>query len=217
MTKEQYLNELRHHLRRLPKEDFDDAMEYFTEYFNETDEEGAKRLMDELGTPKEAAADLLAQLLEQRVYGTKTESGEGADASFASAEAYFRKSRKHSHTLLIAVLTILAAPVGLPLLIAGIACIFAVLCTIVSLVFALAVVIVSMFFAGGWLFVRGILAVTDSISGALIISGTGFAGIGIGLLGVVLCIWLWKLTRIFFVWIAKKITTISKRGKNHRS
>lgn len=55
MSKEEYLNQLHKHLRKLPRQDYEDAMEFFTEYFQETDEEGAEELMKELGTPKEAA------------------------------------------------------------------------------------------------------------------------------------------------------------------
>ena len=42
-------------------------MEYFTEYFQETDEEGAEELMKELGTPKEAARELMANLLNKKI------------------------------------------------------------------------------------------------------------------------------------------------------
>ena len=56
LTKEEYLAQLKKYLKRLPKEDYNNAMDYFTEYFEETDEEGAKELMNELGTPKEVAS-----------------------------------------------------------------------------------------------------------------------------------------------------------------
>ena len=48
MSKEEYLNQLHKYLRKLPRQDYEDAMEYFTEYFQETDEEGAEELMKEL-------------------------------------------------------------------------------------------------------------------------------------------------------------------------
>ena len=41
MSREEYLNQLHKYLRKLPRQDYEDAMEYFTEYFQETDEEGA--------------------------------------------------------------------------------------------------------------------------------------------------------------------------------
>ena len=51
MSKEEYLKQLQKYLKKLSSQDYEDAMEYFTEYFEETDEEGAKELMNELGTP----------------------------------------------------------------------------------------------------------------------------------------------------------------------
>ena len=44
MSREEYLNQLHKYLRKLPRQDYEDAMEYFTEYFQETDEEGAEEL-----------------------------------------------------------------------------------------------------------------------------------------------------------------------------
>ena len=64
LSKEEYLKQLQKYLKKLSSQDYEDAMEYFTEYFEETDEEGAKELMNELGTPKEAARDLIANLLD---------------------------------------------------------------------------------------------------------------------------------------------------------
>ena len=67
MSREEYLNQLHKYLRKLPRQDYEDAMEYFTEYFQETDEEGAEELMKELGTPKEAARELMANLLNKKI------------------------------------------------------------------------------------------------------------------------------------------------------
>ena len=45
MSREEYLNQLHKYLRKLPRQEYEDAMEYFTEYFQETDEEGTAELM----------------------------------------------------------------------------------------------------------------------------------------------------------------------------
>lgn len=45
MTKQVYLDQLRKYLKKLPAEDYADAMEYFTEYFEEADEEQAQHLI----------------------------------------------------------------------------------------------------------------------------------------------------------------------------
>ena len=67
MKTDEYLRQLSKYLKKLPKADYDDAMENFTEYFAETDENEAKKLMDELGTPKEAACDIISNILEKKI------------------------------------------------------------------------------------------------------------------------------------------------------
>ena len=67
MTRDEYLGQLSKYLKKLPKADYDDAMEYFTEYFSETDDDEAKKLMEELGTPKEAACDIISNVLDKRI------------------------------------------------------------------------------------------------------------------------------------------------------
>ena len=67
MTKEQYMTQLKKYLHRLPKQDYEDAVDYFEEYFGEADENGQQELMKELGTPKEAARDLISNLLDKKL------------------------------------------------------------------------------------------------------------------------------------------------------
>lgn len=67
MTKQAYLDQLRKYLKKLPAADYADAMEYFTEYFEEADEQQAQQLMRELGTPKEAARELIQNLLDKKI------------------------------------------------------------------------------------------------------------------------------------------------------
>ena len=41
MTREEYMTKLQKYLRKLPKQDYEDAIEYFNEYFSDTDDGGA--------------------------------------------------------------------------------------------------------------------------------------------------------------------------------
>ena len=66
LTKEEYLAQLKKYLKRLPKEDYNNAMDYFTEYFEDAGSEGETSLMQELGTPKEAAYDILDNLISEK-------------------------------------------------------------------------------------------------------------------------------------------------------
>ena len=104
MSREEYLNQLHKYLRKLPRQDYEDAMEYFTEYFQETDEEEAAELMKELGTPKEAARELMANLLDKKI----------EDHQSYEADGQTRAEQKGSgkHVVWIALLVLFAAPVG---------------------------------------------------------------------------------------------------------
>ena len=110
MSKEEYLNQLHKYLRKLPKQDYDDAMDYFEEYFQETDEAGAQKLIEEMGTPKEAARELIANLLDKKLDETYM-SDENNDRMGTSG-----KQSSKGGTFWVACLAILALPVGAPLL-----------------------------------------------------------------------------------------------------
>ena len=199
MSKEEYLNQLRKYLKKLPQADYEDAMEYFTEYFEETDEAGAQALMAELGSPKNAARDLISQLLDKKI-----------NEKNLYPEQKKQEEKSGSHIFRIACLAILVAPVGAPLLIALAAVLFCVLLCIAIALLCVFILAVSLFLIGGKLFLRGILAVPVSISGFAVVSGCGLLTIGIGLLIVVLGVYLCKWFGFLFIKLAQKI---SKRKK----
>ena len=165
MNQSEYLNQLRKHLKKLPKSDYENAMEYFTEYFEEVDEQ---RAMEELGTPKEAAADILDNLLNQ-----KPEYGKGVENS----ENHLVKKRTF-----FSYLSILLKESGF----GGAAGILFALLLIFLFFLAAAIVGIlgslSLFWLGGKYFLYGIMALTHSLSGACMMAGMGVFGIGGGLL-----------------------------------
>ena len=50
MTSGEYLKQLEKYLRKLPQSDYEDAMEYFTEYFADAGPENEQAVIKELGT-----------------------------------------------------------------------------------------------------------------------------------------------------------------------
>ena len=172
LTKEEYLAQLKKYLKRLPKEDYNNAMDYFTEYFEDAGSEGETSLMQELGTPKEAAYDILDNLISEKKKDPGTPVWK---------------------IILLTFLTICAAPLGgalaltiIALALAGVLVIVAGLLAIFSFGIAFALV-------GGKLFIRGIIAITASLSGASLISGAGLFSIGISILAIlaVFCFCKW--------------------------
>ena len=53
MNKQEYMKQLKQCLRRLPKEDFERAVEYYEEYFADAGSENEAKAIEDLGSPKE--------------------------------------------------------------------------------------------------------------------------------------------------------------------
>ena len=198
MTREEYMAKLQKYLRKLPKQDYEDAIEYFNEYFSDTDEEGQQKLMEELGTPKEAAADLMCNLLDRKLQEQDTDIEE-------------KKSKKGIITL--SVLAILSTPVTVPLFIALLAVLFAVAICVVRVIFSDFIAAFGVLLIGGKLLLRGLVSFPYSLSGALTVTGCGLFGIGCAILLYILGIYLCKWTGMLLVKLAQVLA--GKRGKNH--
>lgn len=198
MTREEYMKKLQKYLRKLPKQDYDDAIEYFNEYFSDTDEEGQQKLIEELGTPKEAAADLMYNLLDRKIQEQETDIEE-------------KKSKKG--ITLLAVLAIMSTPITVPLFIALLAVLLAVAICVVAVIFSDFVAAFSVLLIGGKLLLRGLVSFPYSLSGALTITGCGLLGIGCAILLYLLGVYLCKWTGMLLVKLAQVLA--GKRGKNH--
>lgn len=192
MNQTEYLNQLNRYLKKLPKSDYENAMDYFTEYFEEA---GEQRAIAELGTPKEAAAEILYNLLNQA-------PGKEPSAKNSSSHSFKR-------TATISFMSILTTPYGLP---TALGMMFATLMAAVILsCIALAALLCSMvlLWLGVKYFVRGIIALPHSRSGSCILIGTGILGIGLWILASICIIWLYqwiiqKGIEIFQKFIGKK-------------
>ena len=66
MTRTEYLNQLEAYLMKLPQPDRIEAMDYFKELFDDAGPEGEEELIASLGSPKEAAHDILTTLLDKK-------------------------------------------------------------------------------------------------------------------------------------------------------
>ena len=164
MNQSEYLNQLDSYLKKLPKSDYENAMDYFTEYFEEA---GEQRAIEELGTPKEAAAEILNNLLNQN-----SENGQAAGYN----------TRSLRQTAAMAYMSILTTPYGLPAAL-GIIILTLVAVLVLSCI-ALAALICSMvlLWLGAKYLIRGFMALPHSRSGACMLAGTGILGIGLWLL-----------------------------------
>ena len=62
MNKADYMQSLKKQLRRLPREDFEKAIEYFEEYFSDAGIENEAQVIEDLGTPEFAAEQIITNI-----------------------------------------------------------------------------------------------------------------------------------------------------------
>lgn len=192
MTKTEYMKTLSHNLRRLPKEDYDRAIEYFEEYFTEAGPENEQQAISDLGDPEEAAKALIMDLASQNVQKKPKTMKRGLSA------------------LWIAILAVCAAPVAVPvaacvLITIGILllCVGITLaCIVISAVAVAASGIVSIF--------GGMILLFHSLGDGLCNIGAGLFAAGAGLLFIYGSI-------LLFQWFIRKISvSLGKMTKGGR-
>ena len=173
MNKTEYLQELQKYLKKLPQADYDNAMDYFTEYFDEAGSDREQEVIRELGTPKEAAGELLRNLLNQKI-----DSPGKVEKKFTSLHSL----------LLVTFLSVLTVPAGLPVLCAAVI-LFVCFLLLVILLLGAALCDITFFAASMYLLVQGIQAIGDSLSGACLLLGISLAGMGLCIVLSFLVLW----------------------------
>ena len=190
MTKSEYIAKLTKYLRKLPQQDYEEAIEYFMEYFEEAGPENEARVIAELGTPKEAAHEVISRLLEEKIVEDKS------------------SLRNKTTILWIAILAVLASPVALPILLFFLAMIvtllmiiFAVIVTALALTFALLI-------SGVYTFFTSFSLLSVSLASTLFGGGLGLLMFGGALLLLLIsfeiCKLIVKLITLLIKWLIKK-------------
>lgn len=162
MTKKEYMEQLKARLKRLPKEDFERAVEYYEEYFAEAGEENEQKAIEDLGNPQEAADQIIC------------------DMAIAYSEEPVQNVKKGMNALWVGILAVCAAPIALPLVFVGITLLAVVFVVIFAFLAAFMLTAVSFAIMGPISVVSGFTALTRSIPVFLTCVGMGFIMTGIG-------------------------------------
>ncbi|MER0123068.1 DUF1700 domain-containing protein [Streptococcus sp. ZJ93] len=163
MTRNDYITQLQKYLKRLPAEDYQDAMEHFTEYFDEAGPDNEAQVIAELGSPKQAAREILDQL-----YAKKTEAGTATPRN----------------TILIVALSILAAPMALPLAFTLLALFLTAIILVFSFLLVLASVWISLIALGLGFLITAFQIFSIAWSSSILFIGLGLVAISLGLLAM---------------------------------
>ena len=190
MTRTEYIAKLTKYLRKLPQKDYEEALEYFMEYFEEAGPENEAQVIAELGTPKEAAHEVISRLLDEKIIEDKS------------------SLRNKTSILWFAILAVLASPVALPILLFFLAMIvtllmiiFAVIVTALALTFALLI-------SGVYTFFTSFSLLNVSLASTLFGGGLGLLMFGGALLLLLIsfeiCKLIVKLITLLIKWLIKK-------------
>ena len=190
MTRTEYIAKLTKYLRKLPQKDYEEALEYFMEYFEEAGPENEAQVIAELGTPKEAAHEVISRLLDEKIIEDES------------------SLRNKTTILWIAILAVLASPVALPILLFFLAMIM----TLLMIIFAVIVTALALTFAllisGVYTFFTSFSLLSVSLASTLFGGGLGLMMLGGALLLLLIsfeiCKLIVKLITLLIKWLIKK-------------
>lgn len=163
MNRQEFMNQLAAELSRLPKEEIQAAMEYYSEYFDEAGPEREQETIAELGSPAKVATQIKAD------YAVRQLDEPGAA----------RSARKGLSAILWVILGIFAAPVALPVAIALGAVAFAMFIAIAAIIFSLLVSFGAVCISGIGLVFVGFAGLSGSLAGGIMLIGMGLVSAGI--------------------------------------
>lgn len=206
MNKQEYIADLSYNLKDLPSEEFEDAIHYIEEYFDEAGVENEQTVIEELGSPAKLATTIRA---EATIRSNQKPEVKQVDPTQNNQNI---PPKNHSNnglrTLVIIILGLFALPLALPLLVAIIALAFSLF--IVILAFA-----VSGFAIAVALFIVGIPAIISSISLLSVNLADGLVALGVSLMafgaGIVFILLFATLIRRFIQWSIHVVSSLFNR------
>ncbi len=169
MNREIYMRSLQDRLSKLPREDREMAMEYFREYFDEAGPENETQAIEDLGTPKEAAEQII---MNMAVKNSEEISGKSEGAGV----------KRSFRAVWIGILAVFAAPIALPLALAAVVVVISVGIAVVSVLASLVVAGAAVLAAGVVTVILGAMMIFQSPANAVATMGTGFLCTGLGVL-----------------------------------
>lgn len=195
MNREEYMKLLKKQLRKLPKEDFEKAVAYYEEYFDEAGAENERQAIEDLGSPEEAAGQIIRDIA---INNTKEPAG---------------GVKKGMNAVWVGILAVFAAPVALPILLFSLLFLLCLLLIVLVMVLCVFASGASIIVAGPIAIAGGFSVITENAAAALCCFGYGLIGIGAGLLLVYA---MYHLCRIMINKLIKVFGKMAEKGgKKH--
>lgn len=194
MNKQDFMKELNDKLHKLPEEEKNNALKYYEEYFEEAGDDKELNILEELGSPSNIASQIIA------------------DFAIKETELDEKKSKSRISTVWIVILAIFASPIALPIAIAIVCVIFALLITILALIFSFGITALALCLSGIICFVMSFGLITTDISTMIFFIGYGMFSAGLGISFWILTVAIYKKA---FNYITRKLSKLILRRKKN--
>ncbi|HCZ39849.1 MAG TPA: hypothetical protein DHV18_10525 [Brochothrix thermosphacta] len=199
MNKNQFIMTLSKHLKRLPAEERDDILTYYSEFIDEgMTMKTENEVIAEIGSPKRIAREVTADFAIKELNDKDT------------------SVKRRSTTLWWVMAGILSSPVTLPLMVVVVALLMVAAVVSLTLVVCYAVVFIAFTISGLGAAIAGILIIPENVASSFFFVGIGFVAMAIGGLLMLpiktLCQFLFKVISGTIQKLYRKIQ--SKRGVN---
>lgn len=193
MNREEFISKLKLKLANLPKEEIENALNYYNEYFDEAGKENEFYVLKELGSSSKIASQIIANYTINDINKSPKSAKKGILSLKIALKALFASSIALPAVMCISILSFIF--IVLAVLVS--------ICIIVTAVTALAV--------GAMSIVFGVALMLD------IPTAIFFIGIGISILGVgiILGAFFKIVSKVSFGWIAKFVSRTLLRRNNH--
>lgn len=208
MIRKDFLERLEVLLEGISEEERKEALQYYSDYFEDAGEKMEGAVIRELGSPEEVAAKILAD--SDGKYGEYSEQGfedtrfEGKqklmtgtnvehgweDISEEEPEKRKKQPQNIWKTIVITVLFCLTAPILLSLGMAGLAVIAAVVIAVIAVLLGIGVSGAAIFVAGLAVLIAGIIKAALYPASGILAAGIGFLLIAAGILVSLGILWL---------------------------
>ena len=164
MNRNDFIKELEKRLKYIPREDREDAVEYYTELMSDMGLDDTADVSEKLGSPKEAAKKILDDCTEKHV------------------QEYEEKKtvKGHATVVWLTILGFLSLPLSLPLAIVVLALAFSLIIVIISLIIAFAATSIALVVGG----VGGLVFMwmAPGIAQKAVMLGMGLCTLALGIL-----------------------------------
>ena len=189
MNKADFLKELEKRLKYIPKEDREDAIEYYTELISDMALDDAADVTDKLGSPKDVAKNIV------------DECGQKAEQAYEEKKTV----KGHATAVWLSILGLLSLPVSLPLAIVVLALVFTLIVVLISILLAFAVTALARVVGGVGCLI--FMWTAPGVAQKAVVFGMGLVTLAIGIL---MCFGVFYLTRLIIRGIFRRNRTDKK-------